>query len=459
MDKRIISSILKEALSTGGDFAEIFLEDKDELRINNSKGLVTGITTTRIKGCGIYILKDNKSVYVYTNDLSKSSLMRTAKVGAGFIQDRKGDLPADFTFNRNEAVNPNKYTIVPSTVSYKDKKDILKDLVSYTRALDNRIVSLNASYFDTDQKIEIYNSLGQFSQDRRISSRARLHATISDGQVYYDDWEDYTRPEGFEAFSNRQDYHNFAKQFIDGLAGNIDAVSFEGNTVPIVFEGGNCGTFWHEACGHQLESKAISSRSSDFVGMLGKKVASEKVTLVDDGTIPGLYGSMAIDDEGNKTKRNVLIEKGILKSYMIDRLGGRLLDMESTSSGRRQGYTFAPTSRMSNTFLETGNDDEEEMVKSIESGIFVNKLGGGTGGREFSIAVKEGYLIEDGEITKRLKGLILNGRGIEVIKKVDMVGKKQVTEGGSFCGSSSGLCPVTSYQPRMRISSMFVGGK
>lgn len=459
VDKRIICDIFRTALSTGGDFAEVFLEDKDELRINCDEGLVTGITTTRIKGCGIYILKNKKSVYVYTNDLSRSALLRTAKRAAEFIGGSKENAPMDLIFNGNEPMNPNKIMIMPSSVSYNQKKDILKDMITYAYSLDSRIAHIQATYFDTDQRIEIFNSLGSYSQDRRISSKVRLHATITDGISYHDDWEDYTRPQGFEAFQTRQDYLDFVAQFIHGLLGNISAVPFESANVPVVFEGGNCGTFWHEACGHQLESYAIVRNSSDFVGMLGKRVASEKVTLVDDGTIPGLYGSAAIDDEGSPTRRNVLIEKGILKGYMIDRLGSRLLNMEPTASGRRQSYTFPPTSRMTNTFLETGEDDEREMISSLEKGVFVKKLGGGTGGREFSIAVKEGFLIEAGKLTKRLKGLVLNGRGIDLIKKVDRVGKVQVTEGGSFCGASSGLCPVTSYQPRMRISNMFVGGK
>lgn len=459
MKKSLISNILQSALSSGGDFAEIFAEDKDELRINCKGNSVTGITTTRIKGCGIYILKDKKSIYVYTNDLSESSLIKTAEMGAKFLGEIKENYIFDYNFERINSISPNKVMILPSSVGYRCKKDVLKDISDYTKSLDKRIVSLNTTYFDTDQRIEVYNSLGQFSEDRRISSRLRLYANVSDGISFYDDWEDYTKAEGFEAFEDRTDYLEFAEEFVRCLVGEFEAVNFQSCKVPVVFEGGNCGTFWHETCGHQLESYAISRNSSDFAGMIGKKVASDKVTLVDDGTVPGLYGSAAIDDEGNPTKRNVLIEKGILKGYMVDRLGGRLLNLKPTSSGRRQGYSYAPASRMTNTFLETGDDDEEEMIKTVEKGVFVSKLGGGTGGREFSIAVKEGYLIENGKITKRLKGIVLNGRGIDLIKKVDSVGKNQVTEGGSFCGASSGLCPVTSYQPRMRISSMFVGGK
>lgn len=457
--KNNISEIIKAALSSGGDFAEVFLEDKDELRINYNKNMITGITTSRIKGAGIYILSGNRSVYVYTNDLSQGAMLKTAYAGAGFLGSKNISIPHKIQFNYRESINPNIVKVLPLTVAYNKKIDILKEITDCCYKIDKRIVGIDSAYFDSDQKVEIYNSEGLHTKDRRISSKIRLRAAIGQGNFFYDEWEDFTKAGGFEYFDNNEEYLSFAKDFIISLAGNIDAVPFESSRVPVVFEGGNCGTFWHETCGHQLESYAVSRNSSDFAGLIGQKVASDKVTLIDDGAIAGLYGSAAIDDEGSPARRNVLIEKGILKGYMADRIGGRLLNMPSTSNGRRQSYTFAPTSRMTNTFLEAGEDDEDYMVSSVDKGVFVKKLGGGTGGREFSIAVKEGYLIEEGKITKRLKGLVLNGRGIDLIKNVDMVGKKQVTEGGSFCGASSGLCPVTSFQPRMRISNMFVGGK
>lgn len=459
INKNNISQIIKAAMSSGGDFAEVFLEDKDELRINYNKNKVTGITTSKIKGAGIYILLGSKSVYVYTNDLSQDSMVKTALIGAKFLDNKNISNHTNIQFNYREPINPNPVKVLPHLIVYNKKIDILKEITDCSYKTDNRIVSIDSTYFDNDQRVEIYNSEGLYTQDRRISSKIRLRATLGQGNYFFDEWEDFTKPIGFEAFDNNQEYLDFAKDFIRSLAGNIDAVPFESSRVPVVFEGGNCGTFWHEACGHQLESYGISRNSSDFVGLIGQKVASDKVTLIDDGTIPGLYGSAAIDDEGNRSQRKVLIEKGVLKSYMIDRLGGRLLNMPSTSSGRRQSYAFAPTSRMTNTFLDVGCDDEDEMISSLEKGVFVKKLGGGTGGREFSIAVKEGYLIEEGKITKRLKGLVLNGRGIDLIKNVDRVGKKQVREYGGFCGASSGLCSVTSFQPRMRISNMFVGGK
>lgn len=454
-----VTKILEIALSSGGDFAEFFLENKDELQIKYEGEGVKKLTTTRIKGAGIYLLSNTRSVYVYTNDLTFDEIIYTAKQAAELLNSNRSSTGKNIKFNCMKNNNPNTFIIYPSSVGYKDKIKVLREISLAAREADNRVKRLSTTYFDTDQNIWIYNSKGLFTEDRRISSRIRIHAIVGDETTYYDDWADFTRPQGFEAFKRKNDYITFARNFISGLASNIDAIPFPSCNVPVVFEAGACGTFWHETCGHQLEASAIARNSSDFVGMLGKKVASDKVTLIDDGSIPGLYGSAGIDDEGHPTQKNILIENGILKGYMVDRLGGRLLNMPSTGNGRRQGYSYAPTSRMTNTYLAAGNDDEDEMIKSIDKGVFVKRLGGGTGGREFSLAVKEGYLIKNGEIGPRLKGLVLNGRGIDLIKKVDKVGRKLKTEGGDFCGAASGLCPVTSFQPRIRISNMFVGGK
>ena len=182
------------------------------------------------------------------------------------------------------------------------------------------------------------------------------------------------------------------------------------------------------------------------------------MTLVDDGSIPGLYGSEAVDDEGHPTQKNILIENGVLKGYLCDRLNGRRLGLPSTGSGRRQDYTYAPLSRMTNTYLAAGTDDEEEMIRDIDRGLFVTGVGGGSGGREFSIEVTEGWWIENGRLIHPVSGLTLNGKGPDVIKRVDRVGSKMAYDYGGFCGAGSGLIPTTAFQPRMRITEMAIGG-
>ncbi len=318
---------------------------------------------------------------------------------------------------------------------------------------------MNVGYFDTDQHVTILNTDGLYTEDRRTASRLRMSATMEgpDGRLL-SRWSDFTKPQGFEAFDDLGAAETFAKNFLDRLALSLKAEPIRSCTVPVVLEAGACGTLWHECCGHPLEAVAIASGSSEFCGLLGQKVASDKVTLVDDGSIPGLYGSEAVDDEGHPTQKNILIENGVLKGYLCDRLNGRRLGLPSTGSGRRQDYTYAPLSRMTNTYLAAGTDDEEEMIRDIDRGLFVTGVGGGSGGREFSIEVTEGWWIENGRLIHPVSGLTLNGKGPDVIKRVDRVGSKMAYDYGGFCGAGSGLIPTTAFQPRMRITEMAIGG-
>lgn len=451
--------VLEAALSTGGDFAELFFEDRDELNIKCAEKVIKGITTVRITGAGIYVLLGTKSVYVYTNTLSFDSLLKMAHQAARLMGDAKARPAGNIVFSMEKPFNPNVIEIYPATVDYKKKIKVIRKADGAARGTGHSIRQMNVDYFDTDQKITVVNSEGLYTEDRRVTSRIRIQATVGDGGRSQYDWGDYTRALGFEAFRVESDYEAFADGFIRGIVRSMNAAPARSCCVPVVLEAGSCGTFWHETCGHQLEASAISGNTSNFAGKIGEKVASEKVTLIDDGTMPGLYGTAAIDDEGHPRQKNILIENGILKGYLCDRLGGRKLNMPSTGSGRRQGYAYAPTSRMSNTYLAAGTDDDDEMIRSMDEGLYVKRMGGGTGGREFSVAVSEGYWIKNGQIDHQVKGLVLNGRGIDVIKLVDRVGSRVETEGGAFCGAASGLCPTTSFQPRMRISQMAVGGE
>lgn len=230
--------------------------------------------------------------------------------------------------------------------------------------------------------------------------------------------------------------------------------------MPVIIDNGFGGVIFHEACGHSLEATAVAKNQSVFAGKLGEQIASSKVTAVDDGTIPNAWGSQTVDDEGNRQQRRVLIRDGVLQMYMVDTLNGRRMNTASTGSGRRQSYKFEPTSRMSNTFIEAGTDTFEDMLAGIEKGLYAKKMGGGsvnpqTG--EFNFAVQEGYLIENGKITDPVKGASLIGTGQEILMNIDMVGDN-LDRAQGMCGSASGSIPTDVGQPRLRVSSITVGG-
>jgi TldD protein len=229
----------------------------------------------------------------------------------------------------------------------------------------------------------------------------------------------------------------------------------------VIIHNGFGGVIFHEACGHGLEATSVAKNNSVFAEKIGEKVASDIVTAVDDGTIPNEWGSSNIDDEGNPTQKNILIENGILKGYMIDKLNGRRMNMEPTGSSRRQSYKYPPTSRMTNTFIASGKSNFDEIISSTEKGLFAKYMGGGsvnpaTG--EFNFAVMEGYLVENGKIIKPVRGATLIGKGINILKKIDMVGDN-LSFGQGMCGSSSGSVPANVGQPTIRVSEITVGGR
>ena len=453
-----MQQVLQKALSGGGDFAELFFEDQDDLDIGCQNGTISGVKTKHLHGVGLYLLSGIKSVYVYSNNTSYESLLMLAQKASFMLRvssdNRAGEIE---TLTEKSYPNPTPIIEYPSTVAYADKIKVVTSVYNSCKSAGSMLLSANINYFDVDRRILVANSEGLMTGDRRITSRVRLGVTCGDEKNSFYNWSDYTRPQGFETFRGNLEYLDFAKDLVIRTENMRTAQTIQPGVMPVVLAAGSCGTLWHECCGHTLEATAIASRNSFFVDKIGEMIAAPKVTLIDDGTMPGLYGSDAIDDEGHQRQKNILIEKGVLKGYMCDRLHGRKIGMESTGNGRRQNYTYAPVSRMTNTYLAEGTDDDAEMIRSVPYGLYVKSLGGGFGGTQFSIQVLEGFLIKNGVIDHQVKGIMLTGSGAEVMKKIDRVGTTLGFDGGGFCGAASGLVPVTSTQPMVRISSMSVG--
>ncbi|WP_276630128.1 TldD/PmbA family protein, partial [Terrisporobacter hibernicus] len=241
----------------------------------------------------------------------------------------------------------------------------------------------------------------------------------------------------------------------------LNAKNCPAGQMAVAIDNGFGGVIFHEACGHSLEATAVAKGNSVFTDKIGQQIASAKVTAVDDGTIYNHWGSANIDDEGTPTQKNVLIENGVLKSYMVDKLNGRRMKTSSTGSSRRQSYKFAPTSRMTNTFIAAGTDKTEDIIKSIDNGLYAKKMGGGsvnpvTG--EFNFAVAEGYLVKNGEIKEAVRGASLIGKGSEVLMNIDMVGDN-LAQAQGMCGSVSGSIPTNVGQPMIRVKEITVGGR
>lgn len=458
LDKSLVEKILNEALSTGGDFAEVFVEKKNSSSLYMIDGKIESTLSGKDFGIGIRIFKDLYSVYGYTNDMSEENLLKTAKKIAQAIKGTKADIAINLL--KQDIENYNKIEIYPETVSKKSKIEIMKRGYSSAKNYNNEISQVRVSYGDTKQNILVANSEGIWAEDERVRGRIRIESVASDGTEMQTGSMGPGASKGFEFFEN-MDIESYGREASRIASTILHAEYSPSGKMPVIIDNGFGGVIFHEACGHGLEATSVAKGNSVFAGKLGQMIASPLVSAVDDGTIPNEWGTINIDDEGTPSKRNLLIENGILKGYMIDKLNGRRMGMASTGSGRRESYKYAPTSRMTNTFILNGKSTLEEMISSTEKGIYAKYMGGGsvnpaTG--NFNFAVMEGYLIENGKITSPVRGATLIGTGSEVLKKIDMVGNN-LAYGQGMCGSVSGSLCTNVGQPAVRVSEITVGGR
>ena len=458
LPKRLLEEVLQKALSTGADFAEIYVERTKENSIFMIDSKVDSIKDRLISGVGIRILKGTRCVTGSTSSMERAALIACA----GRVADALDGVPERMSVHLTERIFGDIHPIkmVPDSASMQFKTDLLKEGYFAAKNYHQDISQVTGTLLDVDHNILIANSDGLLARDRQIRTRMMIEAVASkNGENQTGGCRPGRRMglEMFEQISPKDIGTEAARQAITIL--NADYL--KAGNMPVAIENGFGGVIFHEACGHSLEASCVSIGQSQFAGKLGQKIANEKVTAIDDGTIPNAWGSFNFDDEGTPAQRKVLIENGILKNYMIDKLNGRRMGMEGNGSCRRQGYQWAPTSRMSNTYIDNGPDKNEDIIKSIEYGLYAKDMGGGsvnptTGA--FNFSVREGYIIRNGEICEAVRGASLIGKGSDVIMDIDMVGQNLAT-GQGMCGASSGSVPADVGQPLIRVSSITVGGR
>ena len=458
LDKQLIDKILTEALSTGGDFAEIFVEKKSSSNLFMIDGKVESSISGRDFGIGIRIFKGLFSVYGYTNDMNEESLLKATKKIASSISGTKEDVTINLI--KQDIENINKIQIYPQDIKKSEKIELMKIASHSAKDYDKQISQVRVSLGDVKQNILIANSEGLFTTDERVRGRISIESVATDGNDMQTGRVSPGASAGFEFFRN-MDIEAEAREASRIAKTMLFASYAPSGKFPVVIDNRFGGVIFHEACGHGLEASSVAKGNSIFAGKMGQMIASPLVSAVDDGTLPNEWGSLTIDDEGHKTQRNLLIENGILKGYLVDKLNGRRMGIKSTGSGRRESYKYAPTSRMTNTFILNGKSSFDEIIKNTEYGIYAKNMGGGsvnpaTG--DFNFAVMEGYIIRNGEICEPIRGATLIGNGGEVLKKIDMVGNN-LGFGQGMCGSSSGSIPTNVGEPTIRVSEITVGGR
>ncbi|MDR1399887.1 MAG: TldD/PmbA family protein [Treponema sp.] len=459
LDKTLVHDVLEAALSTGGDFAELFVEENAKNSINMVNGVVEKAQAGIDYGAGIRIFNGFNAIYTYTNDTSREHLIKTAKIAAGAI-DKQGRVVARPLLEAAAIEGIHVCKIPPGMVRKSQIVAMLREAHKGASGLSPLITQTAMIYMDSTQNVLIANSDGLWAEDKRIRTEAGIVVVASNESEKQEAFFHPGRLCGFE-FYDRINFAELGKNTANIALTMLSAGLCPGGKMPVVIDNGFGGVILHEACVHGLEATSVAKKASVFADKLGQKIASDIVTAIDDGTMPNEWGSLTIDDEGTKTQRNVLIENGVLKTFLIDRLNGLKMGMSSTGSARRESYRFAPTSRMTNTFFVNGNDKQEDIIADTEYGLYAKKMGGGSvmpGTGEFNFAVTEAYLIRDGKIAEPVRGATLIGKGNEVLMNIDRISNNFAMEQG-FCGSESGSVPTNVGQPMIRVKELIVGGE
>ena len=456
----ICQRVLSRALSRGGTFAEIFAEDDRNFSMLLRSRKIENAGFSRPRGAGIRVYDGLRSIYVYTCEMTEAGLLRAAEQAAAAVTDTRGtgkDVVLCASAVQN--IHPVRESVL--SVPAQRRADILRTADAAARAVSPAISQVTAGLISREQHVLIANSEGLYVGDTRVYTRLMCSAVASNGTENQTGSENPGARMGFELFTERVDPTQVGRNAATSAVTMLTAPYCAAGEMPVVIAGGFGGVIFHEACGHSLVATSVAPGISEFSGKLWQTIAAPCVTAIDDGTMPNEWGSENIDDEGTPTTRLVLIENGVLKNYMVDRLNGLKMGMAPTGSGRRESYAYAPTSRMRNTFIAPGTDDEDEMLRTMGDGLYAAKMGGGsvnpaTG--EFNFAVQEGYLVRDGKIVSPVRGASLIGRGSEILMRIDRVGRT-MTMGQGMCGSLSGSVPTNVGQPTIRVSRLTVGGK
>jgi len=458
LSQQTIEKVLLAATQTGGDFAEIFIEDKTSSSLTMIGGILEKAISGRDFGVGIRIFKDYFSVYAYTNDSSEDNLIKVARSAAQAIRGSGASRIMDL--RKSSVENAHMIKIMPNSIAKKQKVDWMRRAHEAAIGYDSVITQTNIGFSDYVQRVLIANTEGVYIEDIRSRNRLAISAMATSAS---EKETGYMAPGYFGGLEYMQelDIEAYAREAARSAKTILGASFAPSGKFPVIINNGFGGVLFHEACGHGLEATSVAYKTSIFSDRLDEMVASPLVTAYDDGTMTNTWGSLNIDDEGMATQKNLLIENGILKGYLIDKLGARKMSMSPTGSGRRESYRYAPTSRMNNTYIAAGQSTPEEIIASTEFGIFAKYMGGGsvnTATGDYNFNVREGYVIRQGKIAEAIKGATLIGNGMNTLQKIDMVGNNLKHEIG-MCGSSSGTVPVTVGQPMLRVSELTVGGR
>lgn len=459
MDRKLIEEILKSALSHGADFAEVFFEQKETTNITCEENRIERINTGIDEGLGIRVIHGDNTSYAFTNELSVPRLQEVAEL-AGKAAQRERLLLEPLSFLTPASPAEFEVKTPPGEVKTETKAKKVLEANKAARAMDLRISQVTVGYGDVKQQVVIANTAGVYVKDLRIRTRFSVNAVAKEAGVVQ---TGYYSVGGFMGFELLED--DAPAQVAETAAGRavlmLSAKEAPTGKMPVVMAGKAGGTMVHEACGHGLEADLVQKGLSVYAQKKNEQVSSPLVTVIDDGLLPGKFGSMRYDDEGSPAQKTVLIKNGILEEFMYDYQTARREKRESTGNGRRESYQHRPFPRMTNTYIAPGRTDPAKIIRETKEGLLVMAMGGGqvnTTNGDYVFDVAEGYLIKDGEVKNPVRGATLTGNGPRTLQLVEMVGSDLGYSLG-ICGKEGQGVPVSDAQPTIAVSELIVGGR
>src|ERR1700678_4303495 len=457
---RLIERCLGEALSAGGDFADLYFESVTSSAISVDESIVKSASQGVSAGCGIRVCSGDRTGYAYTDDLSAERLMRAARTAALIADGPSKQSVAGFRETPKASLYP--ISAADADPGVAPKLSLVMRADRAARAFDPRIVQVRAGYNDELRHILIAASDGTLASDTQPLARFGVFVIARDGTKNSRGSSGGGGRVEIDYFEQQKSPEHFAREAARQALLQLNAVPAPAGEMEVVLGPGWPGVLLHEAVGHGLEAVFNRKKTSAFTGLIGQSVASSKVTVVDNGTMAGRRGSLNVDDEGSATQETNLIEGGILRGYLTDKLSARLTGAANTGSRRRETHQSIPMPRMTNTYMLAGDDEPEDILRSVKRGLYAVNFGGGqvdiTNGK-FVFSASEAYLIEDGKITAPVKDATLIGNGPEALKYVSMVGHDlKLDEGIGTCGKAGQSVPVGVGMPTIKLDRMTVGG-
>jgi TldD protein len=458
IEESVLSRTLHRALARGGDFAEVFAEDRRSSNASFDDGKVEELRSGRERGAGVRVVRGETTGYAHTADLSEAGLGEAAEAAAAAASSG-GPGATIVPLTRRSSTPPHDVKVLPEGVEKARKVEMLTRADEAARAEGDAVSQVSVGYTDGRRRILVANSDGLLTEDDQVRTRFMVNCVAVGDTGMQTGMEAPGYTVGFEYFDEHAP-EDIARIAAQRSLSKLNARPAPSGKVPVVLKRGAGGVLFHEACGHGLEADLVGRDASVFRGRVGEPVASPLVTLVDDGGLAREWGASAIDDEGAPAQRNVLIEDGVLTDYMWDLVRARKAGRPSSGNGRRETYQHLPMVRMTNTFLMPGEDDPDDIIRQTPFGLYCVALGGGqvnTATGDFVFGITEAYMIEDGQITDPVRNAQLIGNGPETLLGVDMVGNDFDTWAGT-CGKDGQGVPVSSGQPTLRIRELTVGG-